>query len=302
VKRILTALVLIPLVLLAVFRAPLWLYLLITLVVALLAAYEYLAIVADFGMEPYRLLVYIFTGAFFAVYFYANSAGVGALLAGLLLLFLFAPFLMLTEAMAREELRTAIPAVGLSYMALPYIAMPMLLTAVLRDFRRGWVFVLFTFFAVWVGDTAAMYVGKSMGRHKLSPRISPGKTVEGAVASLLFAVAVCAAFAHWLPEIAHALQSIHLLVERGRESLLYEAPAYGRAPFWLAASIAAVVNVAAQVGDLLESALKRGAGVKDSGTLLPGHGGILDRIDALLLALPVAFLLFLAYGERFVRG
>jgi phosphatidate cytidylyltransferase len=171
----------------------------------------------------------------------------------------------------------------------------------LRDSMRGWVFVLFTFFAVWVGDTAAMYVGKSMGRHKLAPRISPGKTIEGAVASLVFSVGVCCLFAHYVPEIAASLDKAHLLVETP-ESLLIDAPAYGRAPLWLAALLAVIINVAAQMGDLLESAFKRGAGVKDSGTLLPGHGGILDRIDALLLALPVAFLLFLAFGQKFVQG
>ena len=203
--------------------------------------------------------------------------------------------------MGREDLKAALPGAAMSYLALPYIGLPLLLLAVLRQAPRGWIYVLFTFFAVWVGDTAAMYVGKSMGRHKLAPRISPGKTVEGTVASLLFSVGVCCLFAHYVPEIAAALGRAHLLVEKP-ESLLIAAPAYGRAPLWLAALVAAAINAAAQLGDLLESALKRGAGVKDSGTMLPGHGGILDRIDALLLALPVAFVLFMAFGGKFVRG
>jgi len=300
-KRIVTAAILIPLVLLAVFRAPLWLFLLITVVVALAAVSEYLGIAAGYGFEPFRLLTYLYTAALFVVYFYAQGFGGAALLAGILLLFLCAPFLLMIAAMAREDLKAALPGVAMSYLAIPYIGLPLLLMAMLRDSMRGWVYVLFTFFAVWVGDTAAMYVGKSMGRHKLAPRISPGKTVEGTVASLVFAVGVCCLFAHFLPEIAAALGKAHLLADP-RESLLIDAPPYGRAPLWLAALLAGVINVAAQVGDLLESALKRGAGVKDSGNLLPGHGGILDRIDALLLALPVAFVLFLAFGQKFVQG
>ena len=301
-KRLLTAAVLIPLVLLAVFRAPLWLFLLITAVVALAAVLEYLGIAASYGFEPFRLLTYLYTASFFVVYFFAQELGFGALLAGIVLLLLFAPFLLLIAAMGREDLKTAIPGAAISYLALPYIGLPLLLLAVLRDTTRGWVGVVFAFLAVWVGDTAAMYVGKSMGRHKLAPRISPGKTVEGTVASLVFSVGVCCLFAHYLPEIASVLGKVHLLVDAEHESLLMDAPAYGRAPLWIAALMAIIINAAAQVGDLVESALKRGAGVKDSGTLLPGHGGILDRIDALLLALPVAFLLFLAFGNRFVQG
>ncbi len=301
-KRLLTAAILIPLVLLAVLRAPLWLFLLITVVVALAAVFEYLGITAGYGFEPFRLLTYIYTAALFVVYYYAQGFGGGALLAGILLLFMFAPFLLMVSAMGREDLKSGIPGAAMSYLALPYIGLPLLLMAMMRESLRGWVMVLFTFFAVWVGDTAAMYVGKSMGRHKLAPRISPGKTVEGSVASLLFSVGVCCLFAHYVPEIAAALGKTHLLTEPAQESLLIDAPVYARAPLWLAALIAAVINVAAQVGDLLESVLKRGAGVKDSGNLLPGHGGILDRIDALLLALPVAFLLFLAFGHKFVQG
>ena len=300
-KRILTALVLIPLVLLAVLRAPLWLFLLITVVVALAAVMEYFGIAASYGLEPFRLLTYIYTASLFVVYYYAEGYGGGALIAGILLIFLFAPFLLMASAMGREDLKTAMPAAAMSYLALPYIGLPLLLMTMLRQSVRGWVYVLFTFFAVWMGDTAAMYVGKSMGRHKLSPRISPGKTVEGAVASLVFSVGVCCLFAHYVPEIAAWFGRAHLINDP-RESLLMDVPAYGRAPLWLAALLAAAINVAAQIGDLIESAFKRGAGVKDSGTLLPGHGGILDRIDALLLALPVAFILFLAFGHRLVQG
>jgi phosphatidate cytidylyltransferase len=300
-KRIVTAAILIPLVLLAVFRAPLWLFLLITALVALAATLEYLGIVASYGCEPFRVLTYLYIAGLFVVYYYAEPYGGGAMLAGMVLLLLFAPFLLLTSAMGSEDLKAALTGAAMSYLALPYIGLPLLLLALLRGASRGWIYVLFTFFAVWVGDTAAMYVGKSMGRHKLAPRISPGKTVEGTVASLLFAVAACCLFAHFVPEIAVGLNRAHLLND-ARESLLIDAPAYGRAPLWLAGLLAAIINVAAQVGDLLESALKRGAGVKDSGTMLPGHGGILDRIDALLLALPVALVLFLAFGTKFVRG
>jgi phosphatidate cytidylyltransferase len=300
-KRIVTAAILIPLVLLAVFRAPLWLFLLLTVVVALAAAFEYLSITDGYGIEPFRLLTYLYTAALFVIYYYAQGFGGAALLSGIILLLLFAPFLLMIAALGREDLKSALPGAAMSYLALPYIGLPLLLMVMLRDSVRGWVFVLFTFFAVWIGDTAAMYVGKSMGRHKLAPRISPGKTVEGAVASLLFSVIVCCLFSHYVPEIAAALTRARLVIDV-QESLLIGAPAYGRAPLWLAALLAAVINVAAQLGDLLESALKRGAGVKDSGTLLPGHGGILDRIDALLLALPVAFVLFLAFGRSFIQG
>jgi phosphatidate cytidylyltransferase len=300
-KRIVTAAILIPLVLLAVFRAPLWLFLLITALVALAATWEYLGIVASYGLEAFRLPTYLYMAALFVIYYYARPYGGGAMLAGLMLVLLFAPFLLLTSAMGREDLKSALPGAAMSYLALPYIGLPLLLLALMREASRGWIYVLFTFFAVWVGDTAAMYVGKSMGRHKLAPRISPGKTIEGTVASLVFAVGFCCLFSHFVPEIAEGLKRAHLLIET-QESLLIEAPSYARAPLWLAALLAAIINAAAQLGDLLESALKRGAGVKDSGSLLPGHGGILDRIDALLLALPVAVVLFIAFGAKFVRG
>jgi phosphatidate cytidylyltransferase len=126
-----------------------------------------------------------------------------------------------------------------------------------------WSPVLLALVPLWAGDTAAYFVGKAIGRHKLAPRISPGKTWEGTIANFALCVAVAALLGQWL--------GIEL---------------------WRYLAVGAVLGVLGQVGDLFESALKRVAKVKDSGTLLPGHGGLLDRIDSLLFtAIPVALIL-----------
>jgi phosphatidate cytidylyltransferase len=141
----------------------------------------------------------------------------------------------------------------------------------LRSSEDGKWLVTFLFCVVWAGDIVALYVGRAMGRHKLAPQLSPNKTWEGAVGSV---------FGSLLVTIGLLALSIQL-VKREIMALAFQGPVW----HWLI--LAVVVNIAAQVGDLAESGLKRSAGVKDSGTLLPGHGGVLDRIDALLLAAPV---------------
>jgi phosphatidate cytidylyltransferase len=120
--------------------------------------------------------------------------------------------------------------------------------------------LLFALVITWVGDTAAYFVGRWIGKHALAPHLSPKKTWEGTVASFLGSLIVAVVFVRWI-----------------------------HAPLQYLLGMAAVGNVAGQVGDLLESAYKRSAGIKDSGSLLPGHGGVLDRIDALILAIPVVW-------------
>ena len=134
---------------------------------------------------------------------------------------------------------------------------------------RSWL--LFTLLVVFACDTGAYAVGRLVGRHRMAPRLSPNKTWEGAAGG--FAASVGAA----------------LLV-----GVVFEL----EAPFWQQALIGAVASVAAQVGDLAESALKRAANVKDSGSIMPGHGGILDRMDSILFALPAVYYLLLAVGFR----
>ena len=117
-----------------------------------------------------------------------------------------------------------------------------------------------------------MYAGRALGKRKMAPNLSPNKTWAGAIGSVAGAVGV-AGILLGLSSYLTQWNSVKL--------------SFADAPSWYWLVLAVVINVVAQVGDLAESALKRSAGVKDSGTLLPGHGGVLDRIDALLLAAPV---------------
>jgi phosphatidate cytidylyltransferase len=152
-----------------------------------------------------------------------------------------------------------------------YVGLTLLTLINLHEQTNGPSLVTFLFVVVWAGDTAAYYIGRAWGRRKLAPSLSPGKTWEGAMGSVAGSV-----LAAWgLLELAAQLQARNLTALSYPEEIWY----------WLL--LAVLVNIAAQVGDLTESALKRSAGVKDSGNLLPGHGGVLDRIDALLLASPV---------------
>jgi phosphatidate cytidylyltransferase len=301
VKRVLTAAVLIPLVIIALFRAPLWLFALLVLGVALLAAREYFDIVKAQGFRPMVVISYAFMALLFAVsYFVArlftsSAAGAMLVLVGLPALALFPPLIFLLLSLGREPISRALPDAAQSYLLLPYVGFTLGLLPVMKEFSSGPLYLLFVMLLVWCGDIAAYYVGRAIGKHKLAPRVSPAKTWEGAIASVIGAVIVGMLLFHFINPIANGFRSAHLLkpptVEFDHANL--DSPSGSKlAPWWFVVVFAVCVNVSAQFGDLVESALKRGSGLKDSGTLLPGHGGVLDRIDALLFALPVGFLFY----------
>ena len=160
--------------------------------------------------------------------------------------------------------------VGTVINGLLYISVPMTALIVLAfgpggyDYRR--IFALL--FLIWASDIGAYAVGRAIGKHKLAPKISPGKTWEGWAGGFVLTLVVGWAIGYMLPD----MPLLHRLVAAG------------------------VVAVFAPLGDLAESMLKRSVGVKDSGSIMPGHGGLLDRFDAFLLVLPVLALLQLLVG------
>ena len=162
---------------------------------------------------------------------------------------------------------------GLAF-GIPYVGLGAFSLIWLRDDAvAGLENLLFVLLLVWASDIGAYTVGRLLGGPKLAPRISPGKTWSGAFGGLAAAVAA---------------------------GLLVAWIAHGGAQPWRTGGIAAGLGILAQAGDLLESLLKRHFGVKDSGTLIPGHGGLLDRLDALLIVAPVAALLAFAAGRGVV--
>jgi phosphatidate cytidylyltransferase len=306
-KRILTAAVLIPLVLLILFRAPFWLFALFIAVVAVICTREYLALVEAHGIVPFRRLTLLASATLFLwtatdslvnslenqshSYYLRMFASSFEILIPLLVVTL--PLFFLLRGMTRPNLSSVLPGAAASTFALVYPCFPLLAIVFLRYGHFGESLLLYLLLTVWAGDIAAYYVGRALGHKPLAARISPKKSWEGAIASFLAGGLVGALILHYLTSIHSWLFSAGLLSDRIAHSR-FEDWSF---PMWLSVLLSLSINVAAQFGDLVESMLKRGAGVKDSGSILPGHGGILDRIDALLFAAPVlwGYYLFLRF-------
>jgi phosphatidate cytidylyltransferase len=264
-KRFLTALILIPLVLVLVFLGPgwQWLFTLAVAAVAALAGWEYLGLAERGGAKPPRVAVLVAILALFAGNFeYPDQTApiFGGLSLGLLVYCTF-----------RSSLEQVMADAAVSIFCLLYVGLTLIALPALHEESNGPSLLVFLMCVVWAGDIAALYIGSAWGRHKMAPTLSPNKTWEGALGALAASLLVTG-----------GLLGLATLLETWNSAKL-SYPEDGW--YWL--GLAVVVNVSAQVGDLVESALKRSAGVKDSGNLLPGHGGVLDRIDALLLAAPV---------------
>jgi phosphatidate cytidylyltransferase len=262
-KRVLTALVLFPLVTYVVLWSPHWAVLAVTTLVALLCFYEYSGIAAAYQpgkLEPRPSVS--------GVLGFLGPLGYGA---GLLILVLpgdghvlltviAVALIALSLALRAGDLRAAIVRAAFLLLGVVYVFGCWRFAPLLAGQNRYWL--LYALVLNWIGDIGAYYVGRAVGRHKLAPIVSPGKSWEGAAASLAASLIFGFFFLHWaIPAVPPAV----------------------------ALALTAGANVAGQFGDLCESALKRGAGVKDSGTLLPGHGGWLDRVDSTLFTLPVVY-------------
>jgi len=273
--RILTALLLIPPVIYLVGWSPKWLLLAAVITVAEICLYEFFQLCRHAGFTPLPLPAYLFTAALCAARAVETDRPEMYSLAALVAFLL----VTLTAALViTRDLKTYLGAVATTIFGVVYIALTLSCLLPLRFSQPdagglglaetavnsgGRNVMLLLFLVIWADDTLAYLVGRAIGRKRLFPSISPHKTLEGSVAGLVGSLLVAWGFARL---------------------------------FWRTASVKEVILLAGlvalfgQVGDLAESAMKRGANLKDSGSALPGHGGLLDRVDSLLFGAPVLWL------------
>ena len=249
--RILSALVAIPLVILVVWQGGLFLVALCALVM-FLALLEAKRMFDRLGLNvPFELMVAGIMLLLGSAYFYRDAGLTGAIA---VIFFIFLIWILFFHPNC-SLVEMAMGFLGTSYVGL------FVYVYLLRTLPGGWIWIVFMLTGTWVNDTAAYFVGKFLGRRRLVPSLSPGKTLEGAVGGILGSLLVAIGFIFIYP----SLPLLPLLV------------------------LGLLVGVAAQVGDLVESVFKRQVGVKDAGNLIPGHGGMLDRLDSMLFTAPLVY-------------
>ena len=268
-KRILTAVVALPIILFTVWTSTPYYFVTLTAIAVLLALGEFYSLAAKARCKPQTVTGFCAALVIIASFIFEEPRlSIGALIS-------LAIAALVVEVMRKNELKDSLASVSATVFGVVYVALLAGCLAGVRmipDSRAATPVphlsskALTMFFAmVMLTDTGAYYTGRTIGRHKLAPRISPGKTIEGAIGGFVMAaVAGYLSKLIFFPEIPTA----HCLI------------------------LGAVIGVVGQIGDLSESLLKRGSNVKDSGNLLPGHGGMLDRIDSILFSAPVLYYYF----------
>jgi phosphatidate cytidylyltransferase len=256
--RWLTGIIAVPLLVYIVSFGPLWLFRGLVLIASVVGFLEFIRLTAPEFPFTAKVLSVVLS----VLFVYCLSGGPFFQILAIFCLWVMIPlgFYLFSSQTRRNRAAEEIGKAALGFL---YVSLPLALLLLMVRHPKGHLWILFLFTVIFAGDTGAFYFGRWLGKYKLYPAVSPGKTWEGAFGGLFAGVASGLIF-----------------------SSLFRL---GGFPFQ-AGLLACSLSVCGQIGDLVESMIKRGAGVKDSGRILPGHGGLLDRVDSVLFAIPVLYL------------
>lgn len=256
-KRWLTGIIAVPALIYIIGPGPRWLFHALLFFISIIGLFEYFRITSPRQPLPIKIVCFILT--FFLFYFISRGPFLMILAVASLSVIVPLCFYLFFYSDQRSH---AFDEMGKIVFGLIYICVPLGLLIFIDKHPRGNIWIFFLLFVIFMTDTGAFYFGRILGKHKLYPSISPGKTWEGAIGGFFSGLLGVVIF-----------------------SFFFQGYSVNFAMWILAASL----SILSQVGDLAESMLKRNHGVKDSGKILPGHGGVLDRIDGLLFAVPILY-------------
>lgn len=263
-KRWLTAVIAIPIMIFLLGYAPRWVFYAVIYLVSVVALNEFYSITAP---KPSKLIQWTNCLITLLLFFFIYRGGF-YFLPAFIVLWAFVPmtFLVLSGHSPEPE---STGEIGKALLGPVYLCLPLAMLMIIDRYPKGNIWIFFLLCVVYAGDTGAFYFGKFFGKHKLSETLSPGKTWEGAVGGVISSFVAATGF--------------HYLLAFLNTPPLYRLD-------WEIWVLVLVLCVTAQLGDLAESLLKRNHGVKDSSRVLPGHGGMLDRIDSLLFPIPILYI------------
>ncbi|MGD8226504.1 MAG: phosphatidate cytidylyltransferase [Desulfobacteraceae bacterium] len=257
-KRWLTGIVAVPILIYVIGPGPRWLFHIFLFLASIISLHEFLGIAAPRLPALVKLLGFILS----FLLFYFISYGPFFMTLAIISLWVILPMSVYLFAYSSQRPH-ALEDIGKIALGLLYVCLPLSLFIFIDRHPRGNMWIFFLLAVIFLSDTGAFYVGRSFGKHKLYPTVSPGKTWEGAVGGVLGSLLAAFLFSYFF-----SIYKINFVI----------------------ICLAASLSVCGQIGDLAESMLKRRYGVKDSGKILPGHGGLLDRIDGLLFSIPVLYI------------
>ncbi len=261
-KRLITGAIAIPIVLgIVLYGSPL-LFFGFVVAVALVASYEYFSMISNMGVEGFPVEGGVLSFLLLLGFYLGTQY--------LLLFAVLLPVVLFTTWFFREnDVKVALDPIAYTVLGVFYIAGLGGYFLLIRNLEGGSQMIVFILLLIWAGDAAAYYGGRALGKHKLMPVVSPNKTVEGAIANILGTLLAAVIVKLWFFQ---EFSLTHCLI------------------------VAFICGIIGQFGDFSESLIKRNCRVKDSGSLIPGHGGFLDRIDSLLFAAPA----FYCYYQLFL--
>lgn len=274
IPRVITAVIAIPLLLLLILKGPAWGFFILIAAAGAISAWEYCNITFGEQLPIAKYTASALTAGFMSVMYFAPTYILHALCGSGILLFLLILF-----AHKHEDQPKTTHQLGSSMMAVVYGGAMLGSIALMRNAagEAGPFWVVIALAIIWGSDTGAYFAGRFLGKNKLSPKVSPNKTIEGAIGGMLASILFTFGFNLLFAKVGTGWVELNV---------------------WQVLLIAIPGNILGQTGDLCESLVKRAHDVKDSGTIIYGHGGMLDRIDALILASPWFYVFVTVWGPQ----